>query len=142
MFFFLYFQLDRFIPNRSAMDFDFARYMLTGGAANKEDDEPSSPSKQLYRKHLAEILNINRTRILAFKNKAPPSSKANHLSFSPVRHRKAIRQRRQIHKVSNYEFHVRASNGLQLLILAKFQLLCICCLINSFQKGSWMPLIS
>lgn len=104
------------------MDFDFARYMLTGGAAKKEDDEPSSPSKQLYRKHLAEILNINRTRILAFKNKAPPSSKANHRSFSPVRHRKSIRQRRQIHRVS-YELHIRASNGLQLLILAKFQLL-------------------
>lgn len=90
--------LDRFIPNRSAMDFDFARYMLTGSGARKEDAEASSPSKQLYRKHLAEILNINRTRILAFKNKAPPSSKANHRSFSPIRHRKSIRQRRQIHR--------------------------------------------
>lgn len=88
--------LDRFIPNRSAMDFDFARYMLTGGGAAKNDDvEPCSPSKNLYRKHLAEILNINRTRILAFKNKAPPSSKNIPHSFSALRHRKPVNQRRR-----------------------------------------------
>ncbi|XP_068502463.1 cell division cycle 20.1, cofactor of APC complex-like isoform X2 [Phaseolus vulgaris] len=43
--------LDRFIPNRSAMDFDYAHCMLT--ERNKES------------------LNLNRTRILAFKNKPP-----------------------------------------------------------------------
>ncbi|KAH6804429.1 Transducin family protein / WD-40 repeat family protein [Perilla frutescens var. frutescens] len=90
--------LDRFIPNRSAMDFDYARYMLTSGAQN-DDVEPCSPSKHLYRKHLAEILNINRTRILAFKNKAPPSSKAIHRSVSPITHRKSVQQRRRIQKI-------------------------------------------
>ncbi|KAK6158506.1 hypothetical protein DH2020_005820 [Rehmannia glutinosa] len=76
--------LDRFIPNRSAMDFEYAHYMLTGGRVEKEDVGPCSPSKQLYRKHLAEILNMNRTRILAFKNKAPTLAKNNHESFSPL----------------------------------------------------------
>ncbi|XP_057786618.1 cell division cycle 20.2, cofactor of APC complex-like isoform X1 [Salvia miltiorrhiza] len=90
--------LDRFIPNRSAMDFDYARYMLTGAAVKSESGEPCSPSKSLYRKHLAEILNINRPRILAFKNKAPPSSKNIPHSSSPIRRRKSIRQKRRIHK--------------------------------------------
>ncbi|XP_051121075.1 cell division cycle 20.2, cofactor of APC complex-like [Andrographis paniculata] len=65
--------LDRFIPNRSAMDFDYAHYMLTEGNKGKENPStmPSSPSSQAYRKLLAETLNMNRTRILAFKNKPP-----------------------------------------------------------------------
>lgn len=105
------FQLDRFIPNRSAMDFDFARSMLTGAAAKIESAEPSSPTKQLYRQHLAEILNINRTRILAFKNKAPPSSKNNNPSFSPIHHRKSIKQKsRRINKVSSKASHLRSNN--------------------------------
>ncbi|KAF7833615.1 cell division cycle 20.2, cofactor of APC complex-like [Senna tora] len=61
--------LDRFIPNRSAMDFDYAHYMLTEGAKGKENSSVSSPSA--YRKQLAEAMNMNRTRILAFKNKPP-----------------------------------------------------------------------
>ncbi|KAL6322985.1 hypothetical protein AAG906_023602 [Vitis piasezkii] len=64
-------QLDRFIPNRSAMDFDYAHYMLTEGRKGKENPAASSPSKEAYRKQMAETLNINRTRILAFKNKPP-----------------------------------------------------------------------
>nr|GLL38830.1 cell division cycle 20.1, cofactor of APC complex-like [Ipomoea trifida] len=60
--------LDRFIPNRSAMDFDYAHYMVTKG---KENPDTSSPSREAYRKQLAEALNMNRTRILAFKNKPP-----------------------------------------------------------------------
>ena len=31
LFFLITVQLDRFIPNRSAMDFDYAHYMLTEG---------------------------------------------------------------------------------------------------------------
>ncbi|XP_004511461.1 cell division cycle 20.1, cofactor of APC complex-like [Cicer arietinum] len=62
--------LDRFIPNRSAMDFDYAHYMLTEGAKGKENPVVS-PSREAYRKQLAESLNLNRTRILAFKNKPP-----------------------------------------------------------------------
>ncbi|XP_027913765.1 cell division cycle 20.1, cofactor of APC complex-like [Vigna unguiculata] len=63
--------LDRFIPNRSAMDFDYAHYMLTEGNKGKENPVGSSPSREAYRKQLAESLNMNRTRILAFKNKPP-----------------------------------------------------------------------
>ncbi|XP_042004506.1 cell division cycle 20.1, cofactor of APC complex-like [Salvia splendens] len=91
--------LDRFIPNRSAMDFDYARYMLTGAAVKNESADPCSSKSSLYRKHLAEILNINRSRILAFKNKAPPSSKhTSNSSSSPIRHRKLTKQKRRIHK--------------------------------------------
>ena len=66
------FQLDRFIPNRSAMDFDYAHYMLTEGKKGKENPSVnSSPSREAYSKQLAETFNMNRTRILAFKNKPP-----------------------------------------------------------------------
>ncbi|KAK7317966.1 hypothetical protein RJT34_02626 [Clitoria ternatea] len=61
--------LDRFIPNRSTMDFDYSHYMLTEGAKGKENLVMSSPSKDAYRKQLAESLNMNQTKILAFKNK-------------------------------------------------------------------------
>ncbi|KAI3879506.1 hypothetical protein MKW92_000883 [Papaver armeniacum] len=61
--------LDRFIPNRSAIDFDYAKYMLTEGCKGKASTVASSPSNKAYRKQLAEVLNLNRTRILAFKNK-------------------------------------------------------------------------
>ncbi|MED6212542.1 hypothetical protein PIB30_084383 [Stylosanthes scabra] len=64
--------LDRFIPNRSAMDFDYAHYMLTEGKKEKENPAASSPGRQAYQKQLAAALNMNRTRILAFKNKPPP----------------------------------------------------------------------
>lgn len=64
-------QLDRFIPNRSAMDMDYAHYMLTEGRKDKENPAVSSPSREAYRKQLAETFNMNRTRILAFKNKPP-----------------------------------------------------------------------
>ncbi|XP_061372122.1 cell division cycle 20.2, cofactor of APC complex-like [Gastrolobium bilobum] len=63
--------LDRFIPNRSAMDFGYAHYMLTEGRKIKEKPAVTSPSQEAYRKLLAEALNMNRTRILAFKNKPP-----------------------------------------------------------------------
>ncbi|XP_068502462.1 cell division cycle 20.2, cofactor of APC complex-like isoform X1 [Phaseolus vulgaris] len=63
--------LDRFIPNRSAMDFDYAHCMLTERNKGKENPIASSPSREAYRKQLAESLNLNRTRILAFKNKPP-----------------------------------------------------------------------
>ncbi|KAL8471071.1 hypothetical protein ACS0TY_033588 [Phlomoides rotata] len=56
------------------MDFDYANYMLTtGGMKRKENpDELFSPSREAYRKLLAETFNMNRTRILAFKNKPRP----------------------------------------------------------------------
>ncbi|XP_019173777.1 PREDICTED: cell division cycle 20.1, cofactor of APC complex-like isoform X2 [Ipomoea nil] len=47
------------------MDFDFAHYMVTEGMKGNKTPATNSP----YLKQLAEILNMNRTRILAFKNK-------------------------------------------------------------------------
>ncbi|OMO89712.1 hypothetical protein CCACVL1_07681 [Corchorus capsularis] len=58
---------DRFIPMRSAMNFDFAHYMVTGGKSIKEKE----PSASAYQKILAEALGMNRTQILAFKKKPP-----------------------------------------------------------------------
>ena len=66
-------QLDRFIPNRSAMDCSYAHYMLTEGRKIKEKHEQVAVllSRETYRKRLAKALNKNYIQILAFKNKAP-----------------------------------------------------------------------
>ncbi|XP_059625043.1 cell division cycle 20.1, cofactor of APC complex-like isoform X2 [Cornus florida] len=87
---------DRFIPNRSAMDFDFAHYMLNGGKVRKDNSERCSPFKQAYRKQLAEIFNMNRTRILAFKNKPPPSVGGFQDLYSSVHQLKPTKSRRHI----------------------------------------------
>nr|XP_043613504.1 cell division cycle 20.2, cofactor of APC complex-like [Erigeron canadensis] len=89
--------LDRFIPNRAAMDFNFANYMLTGGKVHKESSSPCSPWRENYQKKLAEALNMNRTRILSFKNKPPPSLNAVKETSPPllkssVKHRRYISQ--------------------------------------------------
>ncbi|KAI5656446.1 hypothetical protein M9H77_25239 [Catharanthus roseus] len=76
--------LDRFIPNRAAMDFDFAHYMVTGGKITKEHSCSASPFKEAYRKHLAEAFNMSRTRILAFRNKPPFSAESYRAPFSPI----------------------------------------------------------
>ncbi|XP_021894683.1 cell division cycle 20.2, cofactor of APC complex-like [Carica papaya] len=101
--------LDRFIPNRSAMDMDYARFMLTaGGRKGKENPAGggeaavSSPSSDAYQKQLAEAFNMNRTRILAFKNKPPASSELipnEHISssFQPA---KPTKPRRYIPQTS------------------------------------------
>ncbi|KAL5973624.1 hypothetical protein ACLOJK_030278 [Asimina triloba] len=66
---------DRFIPVRSAMDFDMAHYLLTESRKDKENEAAAaSPSKEAYRKQLAETLMMNRTRILAFKSKPPAAA--------------------------------------------------------------------
>ncbi|XP_078440022.1 cell division cycle 20.2, cofactor of APC complex-like [Wolffia australiana] len=65
---------DRFIPDRSAMDMDTAYYLLTETKKEKENaSSVPSPSKEAYRRQLADTLIPNRTRILAFKSKPPPS---------------------------------------------------------------------
>ncbi|KAK6781670.1 hypothetical protein RDI58_019466 [Solanum bulbocastanum] len=88
--------LDRFIPNRSAMDFDYAHYMLSGGKVKKEHYGVNSPSKEAYSKQLAEIFNMNRTRILAFKNKLPHSAERVSESPSSIQQSKTIKKRRYI----------------------------------------------
>ncbi|KAJ4873103.1 hypothetical protein Rs2_10572 [Raphanus sativus] len=80
---------DRFIPNRSAMDFEFAQHAiieaLRGDSGGKEEEAAVllSASKDAYRKGLAEAMNLNRTRILAFKNKPPQPPKTTHHYSSP-----------------------------------------------------------
>jgi hypothetical protein len=62
-------QLDRFIPNRSALDFDAAHFNLSKENAASDD---GSPSKDEYKKLLAASLNVgDASRILSFKQKAP-----------------------------------------------------------------------
>ncbi|PWA49238.1 WD40 repeat-containing protein [Artemisia annua] len=93
--------LDRFIPNRSAMDFEYAHYMLTQAKKGKENPVDCSPASVAYRKRLAEGCNMNRTRILAFKNKPPtliepiPSD-----LFSSVPQSKPVKARRCIPQTS------------------------------------------
>ncbi|GMH19118.1 hypothetical protein Nepgr_020959 [Nepenthes gracilis] len=92
--------LDRFIPNRSAMDFDYAHYMLTEGWKGKENPAVNSPSREAYLKQLREALNMNRTRILAFKNKAPaPAKLFPRKCFSPQQ-AKLVRPKRHVPQTS------------------------------------------
>lgn len=55
------------------MDFDYAHFMLTEGKKAKKSpiSPPCSPSRQAYRRILDETFNMNRSRILCFKNKPP-----------------------------------------------------------------------
>lgn len=88
--------LDRFIPNRSAMDFDYAHYMVTGGKVINENSAPNSPFKEAYRKQLIEAFNMNRTRILAFKNKPPTVKESGRRPISPIHQVQSIKGRRHI----------------------------------------------
>ncbi|KAK9271595.1 hypothetical protein L1049_001957 [Liquidambar formosana] len=92
--------LDRFIPNRSAMDFDYAHYMLTEARKGKENPAVSSPSREAYRKQLAETFNMNRTRILAFKNKPPTPVESIPHEFSSLHQAKSSKPRRNISQTS------------------------------------------
>ncbi|KAJ0513631.1 putative transcription factor WD40-like family [Helianthus annuus] len=92
--------LDRFIPNRSAMDFDYAHYMLTQSRKGKENPIASSPAKEAYRKQLADSLNMNRTRILAFRNKPPTPTDAVPSEWSSVQQAKPVKARRYIPQTS------------------------------------------
>ncbi|KAL6600562.1 hypothetical protein ACP70R_045362 [Stipagrostis hirtigluma subsp. patula] len=71
---------DRFIPDRSAMDMDMAYYLLTEPRKDEENTSMVSPSKEAYRRLLAEKLLKNRTRILSFRNKpTEPEGMLHHL---------------------------------------------------------------
>ncbi|KAM1036771.1 hypothetical protein ACFX2I_031597 [Malus domestica] len=90
--------LDRFIPNRAAMDLDYANYMVTGGRKGKENSVVSSPSSEAYRKLLDETFNMNRPRILTFKEKPPTPVEAipRRLLSPPPHNAKSAKPRRQI----------------------------------------------
>ncbi|PWA80768.1 WD40 repeat-containing protein [Artemisia annua] len=77
-----YENLDRFIPNRSAIDFDYAHYALTCRNVKKDTTSPCSPWGEAYRERLAEACNLNRPWILAFRNK-PPAKLFGVKEFSP-----------------------------------------------------------
>ncbi|KFK31387.1 hypothetical protein AALP_AA6G105400 [Arabis alpina] len=95
--------LDRFIPNRSAMDFDYAHFALTEGKKGKDQTAVvSSPSREAYRKQLAETMNLNHTRILAFRNKpqAPVELFPTDHSASLHQQAKSVKPRRYIPQTS------------------------------------------
>jgi cell division cycle 20, cofactor of APC complex len=94
-------QGDRFIPDRSAMDMDLAHYLLTEPRRDKENASgmAASPSKEAYRRLLAEKLLNNRTRILAFRSKPPEpenvsfaDTTSSNLQAKPAKQRRHIPQ--------------------------------------------------
>ena len=64
---------DRFIPNRSAMNFEASYHKMISADHENEENECTSPSKAEFTKKMSEKLggNESNARILAFKNKAP-----------------------------------------------------------------------
>jgi len=69
---------DRFIPNRSAMDFENAYHKLFRENPNDSEVEMQSPSKREYTRVLQGNLNIadpNTSRVLAFNPKVSPSNR-------------------------------------------------------------------
>ena len=90
------------------MDFDYAHYMLTESKKGKENPVDSSPAREAYRKRLAEGCNMNRTRILAFKNKPPTPVEPipSDLFDAPVHQSKTVKARRYIPQVLNHVFKI------------------------------------
>ncbi|OWM79411.1 hypothetical protein CDL15_Pgr022823 [Punica granatum] len=82
------------------MDFDYAHYMLTEGCKETENPAASSPSREAYRKQLAETLNMNRTRILAFKNKPPAPVELIPREFTSPQRSRPTKPRRHIPQTS------------------------------------------
>ncbi|KAF3324507.1 cell division cycle 20.2, cofactor of APC complex-like protein [Carex littledalei] len=62
---------DRFIPNRSAMNMTLAQGLLTIPRKDERKSEIVSPSKEAYRKLLADTMLQGRSRILSFSNQSP-----------------------------------------------------------------------
>ncbi|KAJ0509183.1 putative The WD repeat Cdc20/Fizzy family protein [Helianthus annuus] len=78
------------------MDFDYAHCMLTQSKNGKENPIASSPAKEAYRNRLADSLNMNRTRILAFRNKPPTPIDAVPNEWSSVQQAKPVKALRYI----------------------------------------------
>lgn len=141
-------QLDRFIPNRSAIDFDYAHYMVTEGRKGKENPSFSSPSREAYQKLLAETFNMNQTRILAFKNKPPaPVELIPKEFFSAVSHDKPVKARRHIPQVGcslsisvRYFHNVKMSEFLSKNYQLGNLLMCLDFIYDRPLKEHWMLL--
>ncbi|XP_035229733.1 cell division cycle protein 20 homolog isoform X2 [Stegodyphus dumicola] len=75
-------QGDRFIPNRSAMQFELGHHMLSKASGEEEN---LSPNSSHYQKTMSENLNgdLSNFRILAYQTKAPqaPTGHANALKI-------------------------------------------------------------
>ena len=81
----IFFDIFRFIPNRSAMDMDLASFVLMNSeniqhneSKTGENGELLSPSKRNYQRKMSEALNNGTlpqdAKILAFKQKAPETN--------------------------------------------------------------------
>jgi cell division cycle 20, cofactor of APC complex len=80
------------------MDMDMAHYLLTEPRKDKEN-AAVSPSKEAYRRLLAEKLLNNRTRILAFRNKPPEPENVAAADATSSHHARPAKQRRHIPQV-------------------------------------------
>ncbi|MFS7952405.1 putative The WD repeat Cdc20/Fizzy family protein [Helianthus anomalus] len=78
------------------MDFDYVHCMLTPSKKGKENLIASSPMKEAYRKRLADSLNMNQTRILAFRKKPPTLTDAVPNEWSSVQQAKPVKALRYI----------------------------------------------
>ncbi|XXG77172.1 hypothetical protein AAC387_Pa08g1376 [Persea americana] len=89
---------DRFIPNRSAIDFDMARYLLVDARKGKENKKVASLLKGTYRKLLAEATMMDRTRILSFWRKPHAPTNGNFQENNLANQVKSSQQQRYIPK--------------------------------------------
>ncbi|XP_061197226.1 cell division cycle protein 20 homolog [Saccostrea echinata] len=73
---------DRFIPNRSATQFELGHFKLTSDSAStSEADNLLSPSQKEYQKIMSENLNgadISNNKIISYKTKAPGAPEGYH----------------------------------------------------------------
>ncbi|XP_035835218.1 cell division cycle 20.1, cofactor of APC complex-like isoform X2 [Helianthus annuus] len=90
------------------MDFDYAHCMLTQSKNGKENPIASSPAKEAYRNRLADSLNMNRTRILAFRNKPPTPIDAVPNEWSSVQQAKPVKALRYIPQNANMRVRAKA----------------------------------
>ncbi|KAL0275950.1 UNVERIFIED_CONTAM: hypothetical protein PYX00_003650 [Menopon gallinae] len=64
---------DRFIPHRSASNFDFGHFLMNKSSVEENSDEAISPKKEIQ-KIMSETIHggdVNNMRILSYQNKAP-----------------------------------------------------------------------
>jgi len=77
---------DRFIPNRSATDYELSHFKIVRESLTENEREMMSPSKREYQRVMAENLqkpDLNTTRVLSYQSKAPtaPDSHNNNLKI-------------------------------------------------------------
>lgn len=140
-------QGDRFIPDRSSMDLDMAHYLLMDAGKQNENMEVISPWREAYRKHLAEALMMNRTRILSFKSKPPAPTNAifkevflDNISNYQL---KSVKPRRYIFQVHFLSFLDSLMPGL-IFLLCVFQFLwfLFVCILDSTDHFFLIDLIA